>query len=90
MGLVGLEPTIYWLKARCISHYATNPIINDFYLIVQVLGEVSLDHSVRIPRFDLWGSFCGHLRNCHKQQKRGGTFGFPPLLVFMVEYIIRP
>lgn len=26
MGLVGLEPTIYWLKARCISHYATDPL----------------------------------------------------------------
>lgn len=26
MGLVGLEPTVDWLKARCISHYATNPL----------------------------------------------------------------
>lgn len=26
MGLVGLEPTIRWLKARCICRYATDPL----------------------------------------------------------------
>ena len=37
MGLVGLEPTIYWLKARCISRYATDPNNIGKYSVVKVL-----------------------------------------------------
>ena len=35
-----------------------------------------------------WEADNGHLRNCHKQQKRGGNFWFlSPVFVFMVRFL---
>ena len=88
MGLVGLEPTIRWLKARCICRYATNP--NNMENIRLSRCWWSLNHLYRIPPFGLWGEIGGHLGNCHKQQKRGGNFWFlsPSYLLFM-DYILH-
>lgn len=41
-------------------------------------GVVSLNHSLRIPPFRPFGKIGGRLWKWHKQQKRGGTFGFLP------------
>ena len=69
MGLVGLEPTIRWLKARCICRYATNP--NNMENIRLSRCWWSLNHLYRIPPFGLWGEIGGHLGNWYKQQKKG-------------------
>jgi hypothetical protein len=50
---------------------------------------VSLDHLIRIPPFGLWGEVGGHLKDCHRQQKRGGNFWFlSPSFAFM-DYILH-
>ena len=51
MGRVGLEPTVYWLKARCISRYATDPSVK--------LSRCwwSLNHPLRIPQNPVRGKW---------------------------------
>ena len=81
MGLVGLEPTTYKLKARYSIQLSYRPI-----KVFNCQGScvVCLDHFLRIPPFHLQWWSDRHFRKCHRQQKRGGNFQFlSPVLRFL-------
>ena len=89
MGWVGLEPTVYnlWLKARSVRRYGNHP--KWYREILSFRGSWwSLDHPFNLPPFGPLWVIGGHLRNCHNQQKRGGTFWFPPPFLFLFERLL--